>query len=45
MQSINNPKIPKIDSDKAKKAGGVLIAVGTIVKAGVELAKLLGKSK
>ena len=38
-------KLPKLDKETAGKAGTFLVAVGTIIKAGVEIAKAVGQSK
>ena len=38
-------KLPKLDKETAGKAGGFLVAAGTIIKAGVEIAKIVSKSK
>ena len=45
MKPMNKPKLPKLDKETAGKAGGLLVAAGTIIKAGVEIAKIVGKSK
>ncbi|GEM_PF-6657926 len=36
---------PKLDKDTITKTGGVLVAIGTIIKAGVEIAKAVEKNK
>ena len=45
MKPMNKTKLPKLDKETVGKAGGILVATGTIIKAGVEIVKLFGKSK
>ena len=42
MKSVKNIKV---NQDKVQKGSTILIAAGTILKAGVEIAKALRKSK
>lgn len=42
---MDKNKLPKLDKETAGKAGGLLIATGTLIKAVVEITKIVGKSK
>lgn len=44
MKSVKRTKNIKVNSETATKSGTVLIALGTIIKAGAEIAKTISKS-
>lgn len=45
MKPMNKTKLPKLNKETIGNTGKVLVATGTILKAGYELAKILTKSK
>lgn len=45
MKLMNKTKFPKLNKETIGNTGKVLVATGTILKAGVEIAKALSKSK
>lgn len=45
MKTKTNIKLPKLNQENVKKGGAVLIAAGTILKAGVDLLKLCSKNQ
>lgn len=45
MKPMSKTKLPKVNKETAGKAGGLLIATGTLIKAAVEIAKIVSKSK
>lgn len=45
MKPVKTVKNIKVNQDTIQKGGTILMAAGTILKAGVEIAKALSKSK
>lgn len=45
MKTKTNIKLPKLNQENVKKGGTALIAVGTILKAGIDLIKACSKNQ